>query len=166
MSIAQKEANMVVLMGPAGAGKSTLGAALARQTGWPFLEGDDYHPFTNKEKQAAGLPLTDMDRVGWIDAIVQGVNANPAAQLLLACSALTPYVQRRLRTEIHRHIRWILLLPSHEELQKRLETRPGHFMPASLLKDQLAALTPPAEAICLDAAPINDLCEQVLATLA
>ncbi len=153
-------------MGPAGAGKSTLGLHMAARTGWPFLEGDDYHPAENRSKQADGIPLSDMDRTAWIDQIVDAVKRDSAACVLLACSALTPYVQDRLRSEIWpRRVRWVLLLPTKEELQRRLEMRQGHFMPASLLVDQLESLNPPEDAIRFDAAPLDILCVRVLKKL-
>jgi len=157
---------LVILMGPAGAGKSTVGLSLAACTGWPFLEGDDYHPAENRRKQADGVPLTNMDRAEWIDQIVGAVKADPAERILLACSALTPYVQDRLRSEVGpRRVRWVLLLPSKQELQKRLEMRQGHFMPASLLTDQLVALNPPEDAIRFDPAPVDTLCKRILKKL-
>lgn len=157
--------DLIVLMGPAGAGKSALGEALAQRTNWPFQEGDDYHPPENKQKQAQGISLVDADRAKWIDAMVVAANANPAPRLLLACSALTPYVQSRLIAETRRHVRWFLLHLSRDELQRRVQERQGHFMPASLIDDQLAALHPPKGAVYLSAASIDVLCDQVLAEL-
>ena len=161
-----KGPDLLVLMGPAGADKSTLGIALTNQTGWPFLEGDDYHPPENKRRQAEGLPLEDADRAKWLDALVDAGNANPAPRLVLACSALTPYVQDRLISEINRRVHFVLLLPSREDLRTRLENRIDHFMPASLLDDQLSALTIPGDVIQLTPGPVEGLCRELLAKLA
>ena len=157
--------DLLVLMGPAGAGKSTLGIALSNQTGWPFLEGDDYHPPENKTKQANGVPLDDGDRAKWLDKIIHAANINPAPRLVLACSALTPYVQERLKAEIKRTVRLFLLLPPRKELQMRLENRTDHVMPASLLDDQLSALTITEDAIHLTSNAIETLCAEVLSKL-
>ena len=157
--------DLLVLMGPAGAGKSTLGIALSNQTGWPFLEGDDYHPPENKTKQANGVPLDDTDRAKWLDKIIHAANINPAPRLVLACSALTPYVQERLKAEIKRTVRLFLLLPSRQELQTRLENRTDHFMPASLLEDQLSALTIKEGTIHLTANSIEALCAEIRSKL-
>lgn len=157
---------IVVLMGPSGCGKSTIGAALSAMLGWPFIEGDSHHSKANKAKQAAGSSLTDDDRKGWIDAIVSDANARDDTHLLLACSALTPYVQTRLQAEIKRRIEWVLLEVSTADLRARLEARTNHFMPVDLLDDQLAALTRPDGVIGIDASqPVETVCQNIEAAL-
>ena len=139
--------DVVILIGPSVYGKNAAGLALSRRTKWPFIEGGAHHTQANKDKQAAGIPLTDANRAAWIDSISQATHAYAAPRIILACSALTSYVQTRLKNELRRNIHWSLLLPTREALQARLEQRKDHFMPASLLDNQLGALTPPPEAV-------------------
>lgn len=138
-------------MGPSGTGKSTVGRIVAEMAGTPFLEGDDYHPFRNRRKMADGRPLDDADRIAWLDSLVGEIARQPAPKLVLACSALTRYVQDRLRRESGRVVQFVLLDVNREELKSRLEAREDHFMPARLLDSQLAALDPPPDALRIDA---------------
>ena len=150
-------------MGPAGCGKSSIAKALSTQTGWPMIEADDHHSEANVAKQAAGVPLTDADRAGWVDGLVEAVNGSDAETTLLACSALTPYVQGRLKTEINCAIHWCLLDVSRNTLATRLAARTEHFMPASLLDDQLNALSAPGQAHRIDGEQsIDAICADIL----
>ena len=139
----QRLRHLYIIMGPAGCGKSSIAEALSDQTGWVMIEADAHHSEANVEKQTAGIPLTDADRASWISSIVETINQSVAPQQVLACSALTPYVQSRLSDEIEPTCHWFLLSVSREELKRRLSRRSDHFMPASLLDDQLQALTVP-----------------------
>jgi gluconokinase len=125
-------------MGVSGSGKSTIGAALADRLGLPFVDGDALHPLTNLERMAAGLPLSDEDRWPWLAA----VGARLAeGDVVVACSAL----KRSYRDAILAKARgaWFIhLTGSHELLDGRMQRRSDHFMPASLLESQLAALEP------------------------
>lgn len=143
--------NLIVLMGPSGCGKSTVGKCLADALGFPFVEGDDFHPPENVRKMAAGQPLSDADRTVWIDALVAECRSRAEPALVLACSALTPYVQSRLRAQSGRIARFLLLELPRAELMRRLNDREGHFMPPMLADSQLAALDPPGDALRLDA---------------
>ncbi len=133
---------LIVIMGVAGSGKSSVAAALADAAGWPFMEADEYHSAANKQKMADGIPLTDEDRVGWVQGMAAGAAAMPEPRVVLACSALTPFVQSGLM-ESGRACRFVLLDVPKEELAKRIAARADHFMPVSLLESQLAALTMP-----------------------
>ncbi len=135
-------------MGPSGCGKSTVGGLLAEMQGWPFHEGDDFHPEANVAKMASGEPLTDLDRAPWIAAIRQAVDNSEAEAVVLACSALTPFVQSELRKVAGRKQVWILLDADPDTLRARMERR-DHFMPPGLLESQLSALSPPPDAIRL-----------------
>lgn len=139
--------HLYLIMGPAGCGKSSIAEALQAHTGWAMIEADNHHSASNVEKQSQGVALTDADRADWIDSMVAAVNGSDAPQLLLACSALTPYVQGRLRTELNVECHWFLLDVSREELARRLSDRKDHFMSPALLDDQLAALSTPENAI-------------------
>ena len=134
----------VVVMGVSGCGKSTVGRALAGRLGLRFIEGDEWHPPRNVALMAAGTPLTDDDRRDWLHALA-GQLAQAAAQgqgLVLSCSAL----KRRYRDQLRAAapgLRFVHLHGSPDLLAARMATRPGHYMPPSLLPSQLEALEPP-----------------------
>ena len=138
---------IVVLMGVSGAGKTTLGEALAQRLGFRFIEGDDYHPEANVAKMAAGQPLDDADREPWLDRI--NAVLRKQEQAVLACSALKERYRERLARGIE-DIRWVYLKGAPELLRARLAARRHRYMPASLLESQLAALEPPRDAIVVD----------------
>jgi len=101
---------------------------------------------------ASGTPLSDLDRAGWVEALCKASQNATEPTAILACSALTVFVQEPLRTKAGRDVRWLLLSVPRKILQDRLNTRKNHFMPASQLDNQLATLTPPKDAIHLNAA--------------
>lgn len=154
-------------MGVAGAGKTTVGRALAQALGCAFLEGDTLHPPANVEKMAHGIPLNDAERAPWLAAIRRKLEeaAAAGADLVVACSAL----KQRYRATLDHGlpVRWIYLQGDPALLQQRLELRQGHYMKANMLASQLADLEPPsaASALIVDAAlaPAQILA-QVLAT--
>jgi len=151
---------LIVIMGVSGCGKSTIGQALAEQNGWPFLEGDDFHPQQNIQKMASGEALTDQDRAAWVEAIGQAVNTDRSPVLVLACSALTPFVQGHLnavnRTTLYAHLK-----TDDVNMSDRLAAR-DHFMPAALLPSQYAALSMPHGVYEFDAsAPPDQLVSQM-----
>lgn len=146
---------LIVIMGISGCGKSTIGAALAHKNGWAFLEGDDFHPPENIHKMASGTSLTDIDRRTWVRAIAQTVDTHPAATLVLACSALTPFVRGRLE-QTHRSLIYIHLKTETVDMVERL-TRREHFMPPDLLPSQRAALSVPSSAHEFDAGEAPDV---------
>jgi len=136
---------LYTVMGVSGSGKSTVGAALAERLGWPFHEGDDYHPKTNIEKMTAGTPLTNDDRKPWIAIITKAMNEAGEPCHILACSALSDAVRGWLEDGFDGEVTFIYLKTSKEDLRHRLETRPGHFFKGSMLDSQLAALEEPEE---------------------
>jgi gluconokinase len=142
---------IVLVMGVAGAGKSTLGADLARRLGWPYVDADDHHPPRNVAKMASGTPLEDEDRWPWLDLLNRKLKANSSDSLILACSALKESYRRRLLDGVA-DVRIVYLQGSFELIAARLATRRHRYMPASLLESQFAALEPPAGAIAIDIA--------------
>jgi carbohydrate kinase (thermoresistant glucokinase family) len=139
-----------VLMGVSGAGKSTIGARVARELGIPFVEGDDYHPAENIAKMSSGVPLTDADRGPWIEALARALNARSEPDAIVACSALSDHVRRRLREEVHEPVEFVFLTADPAVIQERLERRPRHYMKAGMLGSQLAALQVPHDAEHVD----------------
>ena len=132
----------IIVMGVTGSGKSTLGSALARALGWPFLEGDTLHPAANIAKMAAGTPLTDADRIPFLENVANAIVTHQP-YVVLSCSALKRSYRDRIRRA---DPELILIYPdlTREQLQARLQHRQGHFMPAALLDSQLGELEPPA----------------------
>lgn len=150
-------------MGPAGCGKSSIAAALADRAGWAMIEADDHHPVENVEKQRNQIPLTDQDRVIWLDRLIAAINAEPHADIVLACSALTPYVQSRLREEISRACKWFLIDVPADVLAQRMRARTDHFMPVALLDSQLAALTVPHDAHAIEGnQSVTQICAEIM----
>lgn len=138
-------ARVVVVMGVAGAGKSTLGAALSASLGWVFIEGDDFHSEANRAKMRAGMPLTDEDRWGWLDALNGACAAalSDGRSIVVACSALRAAYRRRLVRGFEDCARLVHLVVGEQEAARRVAGR-SHFMPASLVPSQFAALESPS----------------------
>ena len=129
----------VLVMGVSGSGKTTLGELLAARLGVPFVDGDDLHPPANVEKMRRGRPLTDEDRIPWLDAVGERL---AEGSVVLACSALKRAYRDRLR-EAAPGLRLVYLDGSAGLLRHRMEHRVGHYMPPRLLESQFAALEPP-----------------------
>ena len=138
---------IAVVMGVSGAGKTTIGQALARELGWRFIDADDYHPQANVAKMAAGEPLDDADRWPWLDRLNSILKSE--ANAILACSALKERYRKRLGEGIER-LEWVYLKGDLELIRSRLLDRRHRYMPASLLESQFAALEPPPQAITID----------------
>jgi carbohydrate kinase (thermoresistant glucokinase family) len=133
----------VVVMGVSGSGKTTIAEALADRLGWEFTEGDSHHPPANVEKMRAGVPLDDADRAPWLAQLASWIGEREAAgrSVVLTCSALKRTYRDRLRAG--NDSLWFVHVDVPEaELTRRMAARTGHYMPASLLGSQLAALEP------------------------
>ncbi|HEY2376564.1 MAG TPA: gluconokinase [Gemmatimonadaceae bacterium] len=145
---------IIVLMGPAGAGKTTVGEVLAESLGWRFLEADEFHSPENIERMKRGIGLTDADRAPWLRAIHDALRDLHARQVnvVLACSALKEQYRRALvPSEATDDVRFIYLRAPESMLRERLAQRSGHYAGPSLLASQLATLEEPHEALWLDA---------------
>lgn len=130
----------IVVMGVSGSGKSTIGAALAQRLRLPFADADDFHPPANVAKMTAGRALDDRDREPWLEAIGTWLADHPAGGVM-SCSALRRTYRDRLRAHCAAAV-FVHLDGSPEVITRRQATRPGHFMPASLLASQFATLEP------------------------
>ena len=134
-------ASPIVVMGVSGSGKSTVGAALAQRLRVPFADADDFHPPANIAKMTAGQALDDDDRYPWLEAIGQWLAQHVGDGGVMSCSAL----RRKYRDQLRRHcpdVEFLHLAGTPEVIGKRQASRPGHFMPASLLASQFATLEP------------------------
>ncbi|MEY4965184.1 MAG: hypothetical protein RL274_767 [Pseudomonadota bacterium] len=146
---------LIVVMGVAGSGKSTIAAGLAEKLGVDFIEGDALHPQANVNKMAGGLPLTDDDRWPWLEAIGERIDAERVAGMgvVVSCSALRQVYRECLRKKVNGRVQFILLDGPRDLISKRMLGRKGHFMPQSLLDSQLATLEKPGpdeDAVILD----------------
>jgi gluconokinase len=137
---------IVVVMGVASSGKTTIAAGLAEKLGWPFRDADSFHPPANVAKMSAGIPLEDADRWPWLDAIVAWMDERDAAgeDAVVTCSALKRGYRDRLRTS-RAPIRLVHLSGTREVLAARIAARKAHFMPPALLDSQFATLQMPGE---------------------
>ena len=159
---------IVIVMGVSGAGKTTVGAALAQALGCEFLDADEFHPPENVAKMAAGKPLTDADRWPWLDRL-NGELLSRAARgtgAVLACSALKEAYRLRLMTGTG-CARLVHLCGSLEFIRARMATRKHRYMPASLLESQFSTLEAPSGALEVDAAlAVPEAVGKILAGLA
>lgn len=139
---------ILYVMGVSGSGKSTIGKLLSEKLQVAFYDGDDFHPIANVSKMSEGIPLTDEDRKGWLEALnfkarelqQEGISG------IFACSALKESYREILSFEL-KEVRFIHLDGSKELIKQRLEARKGHFMPPNLLESQFATLEPINEGI-------------------
>lgn len=141
---------VVIIMGVSGSGKTTVGNLLAEALRWPFYEGDDLHPEANVRKMAAGVPLTDADRLPWLDKLRELVGS------LVESDQSAVLAASMLKRSYRQHVDWeavvsyVYLRGSAELIRQRLRRRTGHFMGADMLASQMAALEPPREALAVD----------------
>lgn len=145
---------IVVLMGVAGSGKTTVGRTLAAGLGWEFRDADDFHPPENVAKMGRGEPLTDADRAPWLAAIRRHIDGclTRRENAVFTCSALKETYRRAIQADPDR-VKLVQLSGSPELIQARLTARSGHFMKPDMLASQLAALEPPADVLTVDIAP-------------
>jgi len=133
----------LVVMGVSGSGKSTIAELLRERLGWEFAEADEFHPEANIRKMTQGTPLTDEDRWPWLRAMQAWMTEHAAAgeSTIVTCSALKRTYRDLLR-EADGVVLFIHLDGDPDVIGERMEHRTGHFMPKSLLPDQLNALEP------------------------
>ncbi|VDN12601.1 unnamed protein product [Dibothriocephalus latus] len=139
------------------------------RTGWTFVEGDNFHSEENKTKMRLGTPLTDEDRMPWLLDLHQVLlrNSNDGSNVVLACSALKRLYRDVLIGPENLPILFVHLNARKGVLEKRVETRTGHFMPPSLVTSQLKTLEVPSEeetAIILDSTvmTVSEMVDQII----
>ena len=141
---------ILIVMGVSASGKTTVGKALAEALSLPFFDGDDFHPPENISKMAAGLPLNDEDREGWLHRLNGLAKKHVDSGAVIACSALKERYRELLQEGIEGRVRFVVMLGSYEEISERIARRKGHFMPPALLKSQFDTLEVPDYGIHLD----------------
>ena len=153
---------VVVLMGVAGSGKSTVGRLLAERSGATFYDADDFHTPANVEKMRAGVPLTDEDRQPWLDALRELIRdcLGRGGRAVLACSALKEEYRERLLVD--GRVRVVYLKGDYSLIEERLKNRRGHFMKPGMLDSQFDALEEPRQALQVEvAAPPEEIVETI-----
>ena len=156
---------IVLVMGPAGSGKTTVGKLLATQLSWGFADGDDFHPPANIKKMASGIPLTDEDRLPWLHSIRDAMQQWQAQgkSVVIACSALKRSYRDLLGIGPNAtNIKLVYLKGSYDLLLERLHSRTGHYMKEQMLASQLADLEEPTDALTID---IANSPEQIVAEI-
>lgn len=146
-----KECQVLILVGPMGCGKTTIGKLLAGELSWPFYDGDDFHPEANVEKMRAGIALTDEDRKAWLehlyDHIQQWLKAGRSS--ILACSALKQTYRDMLGVN-QSTVKTVYLKGSYPLLRERVESRQHPYMNKDLLKSQLDTMEEPKDGLTMD----------------
>lgn len=155
----------LVVMGVAGCGKSSLGAALAQRLGFELIEGDDHHSEGNRLKMQQGTPLTDADRAGWLVGLGWLLARRPGG-MVLTCSALRKAYRDQLRAASP-GLRFVFLDIKPEQARQRVAQRESHFFSSALVDSQFATLESPVDepgVLRVDAdAPLNELLQSVAA---
>jgi carbohydrate kinase (thermoresistant glucokinase family) len=142
---------VVLLMGVAGSGKTTIGRQLADELGWKFADADDFHPPANVAKMSAGTPLDDTDRAPWLAAIRLYIDTRTSAgeNAVVTCSALREKHRAVLLRDAP-DVKLVYLRGTREVLWSRISSRQGHFMKPAMLDSQLATLEEPSNALAID----------------
>lgn len=145
---------VVLIMGVAGSGKTTIGRQLAQELGWMFADADEFHPPANVAKMSAGQPLDDRDRAPWIAAIRLYIEARlqRGESAVVTCSALKEK-HRAVLLGDSPDVKLVYLRGTRDLLWSRISGRTGHFMKPAMLDSQLAALEEPANALVVDITP-------------
>ncbi len=142
---------VLILTGPMGCGKTTIGKMLAEKLGWPFYDGDNFHPKENVEKMRAGIALTDEDRRLWLEKLRDIIKRRlkEGQNTILACSALKQSYRNILGVD-QKNVRTVYLEGTYEVLRKRIEERQHPYMNKELLRSQLDTLEEPQGGLLVD----------------
>jgi gluconokinase len=144
---------IIILMGVSGAGKTTVGQLLAADLGWPFYEGDDFHPSANVEKMRQGIALADEDRDPWLARLQCLIREllRKDQSAVVTCSALKQSYRDRLRDGVQ-DVCFVYLKGDYDLIRQRLQERQRHFMKANLLASQFETLEEPTDVLTVDVA--------------
>jgi carbohydrate kinase (thermoresistant glucokinase family) len=157
---------VIIVMGVAGSGKTTVASQLALRLQWRFAEADTFHPPANIARMRGGIALTDEDRWPWLDAIAAWIDAVRASEehCVVACSALKRAYRARLAAG-HRDVRFVYLQGDYGLIAARIGGRTGHYMPVSLLQSQFDALEEPDAAENAIVVPIAKPPEEIVVAI-
>ena len=160
-------AHAIILMGVSGCGKTSVGIGLSEILGWPFYDGDDYHPQANIDKMAQGFPLNDNDRQPWLEKlhqlILEHLNANRS--LIVASSALKTTYRLTLRGD-RKDVLFIYLKGTFDLVYERMQDRSEHYMKAEMLQSQYNDLEEPKEAIIISIdSPVDQIVKEIIGNL-
>jgi gluconokinase len=158
---------IILVMGVSGSGKSTIGKLLAESLHWEFSDADSFHSPENIEKMRHGIPLNDLDRIPWLQAMQQAIKQwlEEKKNVVLACSALKVIYRQYLVLD-EEHVKMVYLKGSFELIQQRLLARTQHFMSLELLKSQFDILEEPTDAIVVSVSDSPEaIVQQVKASL-
>jgi gluconokinase len=144
---------VIVLMGVAGSGKTTVGLALAAQLSWTFRDADEFHPPANVDKMSRGIPLNDRDRHPWLAAIRAYIDETlmRGDSAVVTCSALKERY-RQIIVPDPAQVKLVHLAGDFALIAGRMRAREGHFMKPEMLSSQFADLEPPRDALTVDIA--------------
>ncbi|MEO1051637.1 MAG: gluconokinase [Bacteroidota bacterium] len=149
---------VIIIMGVSGSGKTTIGKHLTQALGLPFYDADDFHPIANVAKMKRGEPLTDADRIPWLNTLAECVQSwQTKGGAVLACSALKESYRQILVKHAQEDIKWVFLDGSKALIESRMALRKNHFMPSALLDSQLNTLEKPDYGIHINIDTTSDL---------
>jgi gluconokinase len=158
--------SMIIVMGVAGSGKTTVGKLLAEKLNWKFADADEFHPAANLQKMSDGVALTDLDREPWLETLREAISGWMLAgdHTVLACSALKKSYRHKLQIKDDMCV--VYLKGTFEMFSERLRSRKGHFMKSKMLQSQFIALEEPDDAITIDAGAtpeciVEEICEKL-----
>ncbi|HKJ26154.1 MAG TPA: gluconokinase [Anaerolineales bacterium] len=157
----------VILMGVSGCGKTSVGERLSDDLGWPFYDGDDFHPQGNIDKMAQGVPLNDDDRRPWLEGLHALIveEFDQGNSLIVASSALKAKYRQILKGE-REDVYFVHLSGSFELIFERMQQRSGHYMKAEMLRSQFADLEPPQHALTISIdQPVNGIVTEIIEKL-
>jgi gluconokinase len=160
-------ARAVILMGVSGCGKTSVGEGLSEALGWPFYDGDDFHPQANVDKMAQGIPLNDADRQPWLEILHQLIveHLNASRSLIVASSALKATYRQTLRGS-REEVVFVHLKGDFELIYTRMRRRSGHYMKAEMLRSQFRDLEEPEDALTISIKmPVAQIVEEIMVYL-
>lgn len=138
--------NVIFVMGVSGSGKSTVGQLLAEALELNYIDADDFHTQSNIDKMVQGIPLTDEDRMPWLDEVNRVAIEYRNSGAVVACSALKQIYRDRLSKSLNESVSWVYLKGNFDLIFDRMQHRKSHFMKSDMLKSQFDTLEEPKEA--------------------